>query len=116
MRKKKAKEKEFLICSMDDHSVYGKPFYKMSFGKAIKRDLITDYKVVVICVTDSEVRNLINKSGKIITEDNHEWDAKALAKRVALVKAFDAYSFKKIFAFHGSVSGAKAFTKVNVPY
>ncbi len=113
---KKAEEDDILVCSMDDHNVYGKPFYKMSFGEAVKRDLITDYKVVVICVTDSEVRDLINKRGKIITEDNHEWDAKALAKRVALVKAFDAYGFKKIFTFHSRVAGAKAFTDVKSPY
>ena len=53
---KKAKENDILLYSMDDHELYGKPFYEMTFGQAIEKNLITDYKVVIICVTDREVR------------------------------------------------------------
>jgi superfamily II DNA or RNA helicase len=112
---KKAKEEDILICSMDDPKVYGTPFYEMTFGKAIEEKLITDYKVVVICVTDSEVKEIIQRGGKVIT-DEHEWDAKAFAKRVALVKGVQAYGLKKVFTFHGRVKGAKAFTDTNTPY
>jgi predicted helicase len=34
----KAKENDVLICSMDDPAVYGKPFYEMTFGKAIDKE------------------------------------------------------------------------------
>ena len=37
-------------------------------------------EVVVICVTDSEVRNLIEQGGRIVTDDQHEWEAKALER------------------------------------
>ncbi|MBI5674921.1 MAG: Helicase associated domain protein [Nitrospirae bacterium] len=113
---KKAKEDDLLICSMDDKAVYGKPFYEMTFGEAIARGHITDYKIVVICVTDSEVREVIRKSGRVVTDDGHEWDAKALAKRIALVKGINAYGLKKIFTFHSRVKGAKAFTDTKIPY
>ncbi len=113
---KKAKDEDVLLCSMDDHTVYGETIYKISFGQAIERDLITDYKVVVICITDAEIRTLVKKGSRVITTDNQEWDAKALAKRLALAKALDAYGFKKIFTFHGKVSGAKAFTDTESPY
>jgi predicted helicase len=113
---KKAKEEDILICSMDDPNVYGTPFHEMTFGRAIEENLITDYKVVVICVTDSEVKEIIQKSGRVITDDEHEWDAKAFAKRVALVKGINAYGLRKVFTFHGRVKGAKAFTDIDTPY
>ncbi|MBI4745017.1 MAG: DEAD/DEAH box helicase family protein [Deltaproteobacteria bacterium] len=113
---KKAKEEDILICSMDDTETYGRPFYEMTFGEAIERGHITDYKIVVICVTDSEVREIIQRGGRVVTDDEHEWDAKAFAKRVALVKGMKAYGLKKVFTFHARVNGAKAFTDTKTPY
>jgi len=113
---KKAKEEDVLICSMDDADMYGHPFYEIGFAEAVKRGHITDYKVIVICVTDSEVKELIEKGGKVITDQDHEWDAKALAKRIALVKGIRAYGLRKAFTFHGRVESAKAFTDTSKPY
>lgn len=112
---KKAQDDDIPICSMDDEKIYGKPFYEMTFGDAIKREHITDYKVVVIFVTDAEVSSLIKSKGRVLA-DGHEWDAKAFAKRIALAKGMNAYGLKKVFTFHGKVSGAKAFTNITTPY
>ncbi|MFZ4440528.1 MAG: Helicase associated domain protein [Syntrophales bacterium] len=113
---KKAKEEDVLICSMDDAEMYGHPFYEIGFAEAVKRGHITDYKVIVICVTDSEVKEIIEKGGKVITDQDHEWDAKALAKGIALVKGIRAYGLRKAFTFHGRVDSAKAFTDTSKPY
>ena len=113
---KKAKEEDVLICSMDDADMYGHPFYEIGFAEAVKRGHITDYKVIVICVTDSEVKEVIEKGGRVITDQDHEWDAKALAKRIALVKGIRAYGLRKAFTFHGRVDSAKAFTDTSKPY
>ena len=113
---KKAKEEDILICSMDDAAVYGQPFYEIGFSEAVKRGHITDYKVIVICVTDVEVKEIIEKGGRVITDQDHEWDAKALAKRVALVKGIRGYGLRKVFTFHGRVSSAKSFTDTSKPY
>lgn len=101
---------------MDDEKFYGKPFYEITFGEAIERGHITDYKIVIICVTDVEVKKIIQQRGKLIFDNKHEWDAKAFAKRVALVKGMKAYGLKKVFTFHGKIKGAKAFTDTNNPY
>ena len=113
---KKAKEEDILICSMDDPDVYGQPFYEIGFAEAVDRGHITDYKVVVICVTDAEVKKVIEKGGRVITDQDHEWDAKALAKRVALVKGIREYGLRKVFTFHGRVNSAKSFTDTSKPY
>lgn len=113
---KKAKEEDVLICSMNDTEIYGKPFYEIGFADAVKRGHITDYKVIVICVTDAEVKKIIEQGGRVITDQEHEWDAKALAKRIALVKGIRAYDLRKAFTFHGKVASAKSFTDTSKPY
>jgi len=113
---KKAKDEDVLICSMDDTDVYGQPFYEIGFAEAVDRKHITDYKVIVICVTDAEVKEIIEKGGRVITDQDHEWDAKALAKRVALVKGIRGYGLRKVFTFHGRVNSAKSFTDTSKPY
>jgi superfamily II DNA or RNA helicase len=113
---KKAKEEDVLICSMDDADMYGHPFYEIGFAEAVKRGHITDYKVIVICVTDAEVKKVIEKGGKVITDQDDQWDAKALAKRIALVKGIRAYGLRKAFTFHGRVESAKAFADITKPY
>ena len=44
----KAKEKNIYLCSMDDENLYGKEFYRLSFADAVKKDLLCDYKVIVL--------------------------------------------------------------------
>ena len=105
-----------MICSMDDADIYGHPFYEIGFAEAVSRGHITDYKVIVICVTDTEVKELIEKGGKVVTAGDDQWDAKALAKRIALVKGIRAYDLRKAFTFHGRVESARAFTDTSKPY
>ncbi len=113
---KRAQEEDVLICSMDNADIYGQPFYEIGFAEAVDRGHITDYKVVVIFVTDTEVKEIIEKGGRVITDQDHEWDAKALAKRIALVKGIRRYGLRKVFTFHGKVNSAKSFTDTSKPY
>ncbi|MEV8221573.1 DEAD/DEAH box helicase [Dietzia maris] len=41
------------IVSMDDVETYGPEFHRLSFGDAVERGLLTDYKVLVLTVDDS---------------------------------------------------------------
>ncbi len=50
--KKKAHEDDYTLASMDDESLYGPEFYRLSFGEAVDRDLLTDYRVIVLTVTE----------------------------------------------------------------
>ena len=53
--KKNAEEKDFILWSMDDESIYGKEFYRIGFGKAVSLGLLTDYKVLVLTVSEDEL-------------------------------------------------------------
>ena len=54
-QKKKAEDAEVILWSMDDENVYGKEFYKLTFGKAVENNLLTDYKVIILSVSQSYV-------------------------------------------------------------
>lgn len=52
--------------SMDDKSVFGPVFYEMSFVEAIERDLVSDYRVLVVGVNEKEAA--MQGAGKRVTE------------------------------------------------
>lgn len=55
--KVKAKQDENLdvLCSMDDPAVYGEEFHRLSFNDAVKQGLLTDYKVLVLTVSEDDI-------------------------------------------------------------
>ncbi len=55
--KKKARDAGAEVVSMDDEDLYGPEFHRLSFGEAVKRELLSDYKVLLLTVPE----NLIPK-------------------------------------------------------
>lgn len=53
--KAKADEHSAEITSMDDDTKYGPEFHRLSFGEAVERGLLTDYKVLVLTVDEEMV-------------------------------------------------------------
>ena len=43
------------LCSMNDESLYGKTLHELSFSDAVQKDLLTDYKVVVLAMDEAHV-------------------------------------------------------------
>lgn len=54
--KSKAAEADALIASMDDVLTYGPEFHRLPFSRAVKENLLTDYKVLVLCVDEDSVK------------------------------------------------------------
>ena len=91
--KKKFQDNDIFLYSMDDYESYGNTFYEITFAEAIKRNLITDYKIIVVACSDPDIKEYITKN-KIIFDNQKQWDSKALAKRIALSKAIFNYKLK----------------------
>ncbi|MEV7136514.1 type ISP restriction/modification enzyme [Arthrobacter sp. NPDC093128] len=55
--KNKALERDAILCSMDDETMYGPVFYRIGFGEALAANppLLTDYKVLVLGVEETQV-------------------------------------------------------------
>ena len=51
--KGKAAEHSAELASMDDEAVYGPEFYRLGFGEAVDKGLLTDYRVLVMTVDES---------------------------------------------------------------
>lgn len=71
--KARAKEKSALLCSMDDPELYGEEFYRLGFGKAVDEHLLSDYKVMILTVSDEqippELQKAISNDSEINTDD-----------------------------------------------
>lgn len=58
--KSKANEAEAVLFSMDDKGTYGEEFYRLGFGRAVDRDLLSEYKVLIVAVKEGEMAKLAN--------------------------------------------------------
>jgi predicted helicase len=54
---KKAAENEYLLASMDDVETYGPTFHRLGFGRAVEQDLLTDYKVLILTVSETMLQH-----------------------------------------------------------
>ena len=53
--KVKAAEHDDILCSMDDEKIYGKEFHRLTFNEAVSKGLLTDYKVLVLTVSEDDI-------------------------------------------------------------
>lgn len=77
--KSKANEADAVLFSMDDEGTYGHEFYRLGFGKAVERDLLSEYKVLIVAVKEGEMAKLANNYNNAFKID----DKKAIDIRVA---------------------------------
>jgi predicted helicase/uncharacterized protein (DUF2384 family) len=99
------------VASMDDEQRFGPEIHSLNFSEAIERDLLSDYRVLVVGVDDSMYRQYA-ESGEFVTIDGeHITDARTLAREIGLAKAIRDYDLKRVITFHGRVNAAKDFTR-----
>ncbi|MDE3270187.1 MAG: DEAD/DEAH box helicase family protein [Pseudomonadota bacterium] len=51
--KRRASDANVEIHSMDDGTVYGQEFYQLDFSSAIKKRLLSDYKVIILTISET---------------------------------------------------------------
>jgi superfamily II DNA or RNA helicase len=109
--KTKAEDRGVEITSMDDEQVYGPVLHKLSFGEAIKQDLLSDYRVLIVGVTDPQVQDLIDRRELVSVNDSVNTDARTLAAHIGLAKATKDYNLKRTISFHSRIKSADQFAK-----
>ena len=106
-----------VIFSMDDETVYGPLFSRYNFGDAIKDKTISDYKIVVAGVKESEVYNYIanNTQLKLTDLDNEEKiiTAEQLYAKLMLSKTMHEFPIHKVISFHSSIKRSSDFVSNN---
>ncbi|MBP3734441.1 MAG: DEAD/DEAH box helicase [Desulfovibrio sp.] len=121
--KQKAKIADAYLCSMDDEAMYGPEVFRIGFGEAVDKNLLTDYKVLVLTLSEADVpaslQDSVSNSG---TEINMDDACKlmgcinALSKRLiideGLLTTSDPGPMHKAVAFCQNIKKSKRFTNI----
>ncbi len=82
--KSKAAQADAVLCSMDDKALYGEEIYRIGFGEAVERDLLTDYKVLILTLNDKDVPPAVQK---MIATGEAEINTDDVSKLIGTVNA-----------------------------
>lgn len=119
----KAAINDALLCSMDDPEIYGDEIYRIGFGEAVDKNLLSDYKVLVLTVSED---NFPQAYKKLIEDPNHEITSSdaskiigcinALSKKMmgdaSLVVESDPNPMKTAVAFCSNIRDSKKITEM----
>ncbi len=97
-----------LLCDMSNPEVFGEEAYRMSFGEAINKGILVDYKIIGIGVTDKQVKDFIESQNYI-----GEITITQLAHNFALDLVMNKYQAFHALTFHSKVHLAKEFAERN---
>ena len=121
--KTKAQENDAVLCSMDDESIYGPEVYRIGFSEAVEKQLLSDYKVLVLTLKESQIpqslQNVINDStNEVNTDDITKLIGciNALSKRMlvddGLLRASDPEPMHRAVAFCQTIAISKKITNI----
>ena len=116
--KVKAAQAEAILCSMDDEKLYGKEIYRIGFGEAVEKNLLSDYKVLILTIGEKDIPSSIQKMIASPTSEINFDDASkligcinALSKKVLgdadVLKTSDPEPMRKAVAFCQSIKISK---------
>ncbi len=114
--KSKAGEANAMLASMDDKAIFGAELHRLGFGEAVAKDLLTDYKVLVLAVDEKSVsrtfqQQLADQGNELRLDDAAKivgcWNG--LAKRGDVEHSFDAdpAPMRRAVAFAGRIRDSK---------
>ncbi|MDK9347694.1 DEAD/DEAH box helicase [Propionibacterium freudenreichii] len=117
--KKKADEHSALLTSMDDEATFGPEFHRLGFGQAVEKGLLTDYKVMILCVQNDAIADsmqgaIANSDGEISLDDASKiigcWNG--LAKRTTdLDFGKNPAPMQRAVAFAQNIKASKGFAQ-----
>jgi predicted helicase len=122
--KLKAGQADAELCSMDDEAMFGPEFHRLGFGEAVGKNLLSDYKVLVLAVDEKYVSRTFQRQ---IADANNElnlddavritgcWNGlqKRFDKSTATAADLDGdvLHMRRAVAFSRSIKDSKAFVE-----
>ena len=122
--KAKAKRNDAVLCSMDDPEMYGEEIYRIGFGEAVEKGLLSDYKVLIFTVNENDVppsfQETVAKKDKELPVDTAAkiiGCINAMSKQVwgnarEIVEKSDPAPMKQAVAFCSSIAMSKGITEL----
>ncbi|NOS83739.1 MAG: DEAD/DEAH box helicase [Ignavibacteria bacterium] len=116
--KTKAAQIEAVLCSMDDEKIYGKEIYRIGFGEAVEKDLLSDYKVLILSISEADMPAAVQQMVKDPNNEINSDDASkligcinALSKQIlgdaGIIKSSDPEPMRRAVAFCQSIKISK---------
>lgn len=96
---------------MSDEALFGPRVYELGVAEAIERGLLSDYRVVVVGVTDMQVHKLVMDNAPLLIGPKQA-DARTIAAQIALAQAARSYDLQRILVFHSRVAASRDFAAV----
>ena len=113
--KSKAARHDTEVFSMDEPEIYGPEFHRLPFSKAVEIDELSDYKVVVLAVSEREVNAALRGEGDININDATKivgcWRALQNPEYKANGNHEPVKPLKRVIAFTNRISESKAMVK-----
>ena len=120
--KSKAAQADAILCSMDDPKLYGEEIYRIGFGEAVEKNLLTDYKVLILTLSDKDVppaimKMIANKQNEINADDASKLIGciNALSKQIlgdeGIIKENDPEPMRRAVAFCSNIANSKKITE-----
>ena len=114
--RQRAREKDVEVFSMDDPAKYGVEFHRLDFSAAVTKDLLSDYKVLVLAINEEyasrAVQGLLATNGEVNLDDAAKiigcWNG--LSKRIDEAEAAgitDLKPMRRAVAFTQSIKASK---------
>ena len=114
--RQRAREQDVEVFSMDDAAKYGTEFHRLDFSNAVAKDLLSDYKVLILAINEAHasraVQGLLATNGEVNLDDAAKiigcWNG--LSKRIDEVEAAgitDLTPMRRAVAFTQSIKASK---------
>jgi superfamily II DNA or RNA helicase len=96
---------------MDQEKIFGPICYRLSFGDAIERGLLAEYRLLVVVVTDAEIHRLVTAAGPeaFLSSGSAAVSPRALAVQVAVLRAAAQHGLRRVITYHHRVQSAHGF-------
>jgi superfamily II DNA or RNA helicase len=107
--KRQAREVDYQVASMDDRTRFGPVFHHLTFGEAIEQDLLSDYQLAVVGVTNATYRDYAQRGVFVAPDGTSITDARTLGSQLGLLRAMSQYDLHRVVSFHSRVSSARSF-------
>ena len=98
---KKAKEAEAELCSMDDAVMYGEEMYRIGFGEAVDKKLLSDYKVIVLTIAENQLSGELKSAVENRNDKNEEIKTEDTLKIIGCINALSKKSLTDQTLFEG---------------
>jgi predicted helicase len=79
-----AEKDNVAICSMDDEKLYGKQLHVITFSEAVQLELLTDYKVLVLTISEDHINARLQN---LLKDDNNQLKVDDAARIIGCWKA-----------------------------